>query len=283
MEQKTNCDLCGSSKLGLLYKLNGFNIKKCDECNLVFRDVLLNKRETVKLYSENYFQNEQQDYFFKHIDYKKKIFTSKLRRLERFYPKKGKLLDIGCAIGTFLLVAKESGWEVKGVEVSEFASEYARSNFDLDVLTGELEDQALEENYFDVITLWDSVDHVEKPQALLNLVMKLLKPSGMVVVETTMEDSLLYRLAHYIHNISGGIIKMPVSRCHPIHHSTYYSTKTICTALEKSGFNTIAQEHSDLAPELINTNKFMQWILKRISLRASKINCPLEVATYAIK
>lgn len=283
MEQKTNCDLCGSTKLGLLYKLSGFNIRQCNECGLVFRDVILNEQETKRLYGEHYFQDEQKDYFFVNIDYKKKIFASKLRRVEHFYPGKGKLLDIGCAIGTFLLIARESGWEVKGVEVSEFASEYARKNFNLDVLTGELGAQGLEENYFDVITLWDSVDHTERPQAVLDNVMKLLKPGGLVVVETTMEDSLLYRMAHHIHNISGGIIRLPASRCHPMHHSTYYSTKTICTAFERCGFSVIAQEHSDLAPELINTNKFMQWTLKGISLLASKIKCPLEVATYAKK
>ncbi len=131
MEQKTNCDLCGSTKLGLLYKLSGFNIRQCNECGLVFRDVILNEQETKRLYGEHYFQDEQKDYFFVNIDYKKKIFASKLRRVEHFYPGKGKLLDIGCAIGTFLLIARESGWEVKGVEVSEFASEYARKNFNL--------------------------------------------------------------------------------------------------------------------------------------------------------
>ena len=266
-----------------LYILDGFNVSQCRHCGLVFRDVILEKEETKQLYSEDYFTKEQKDYFFDKADQKLAIFKDRLKRIEKINPDKGKLLDVGCAIGTFLTVARKSKWEVKGVEFSEFASDYARKNFRLDVLTGALEYQKLDSRSFDIITLWDVIDHNEAPQNFLGLLYSLLKPNGLLVVQTNMEDSLLYRIAHYIYKLSFGLIKKPVARCHPIHHSTFYSGKTLRIALERTGFKIVKTEADDLEPELINTNKLLRLILRIISFFASIVGKPHEITFYARK
>jgi len=282
-QRKSNCDLCGSAENKKLYRFNDFIIQQCAECGLVSRNIFLSEEETANLYNEGYFTIEQQDYFFNHSKLKEAIFSKYLQELEKIVQTKGTLLDVGCAIGTFLSLARSSGWTVKGVEVSEFASGYARKQYELDVFTGELEKCPFELNSFDVITLWDVIDHVEKPQSFLERAYSLLKPGGIIVVATTMEDSLLYRIAHYLYKFSGGIIKHPASRCHPLHHSTYYSRKTMRKSLLKVGLEIIKEQPGDLNSELINTNYFTRLVLKCLSFAAFILDRPMETIFYARK
>ncbi len=283
MIQKTNCNLCGSPALRILYRLSDFNLLKCDACGLVCREMLLEKKETVELYSETYFTKEQHDYFFDKTEEKEATCARRLEAIAQMCPHKGHLLDIGCAIGTFPRIAKSGGWEAKGVEVSVFASAYAREKYGLDVRTGELEEQTFPKESFDVVTLWDVIDHIERPQEFLSRIHTLLKPGGLLVQQTTMEDSLLYRIAHYLYVLSFGFVRFPVARCHPMHHSTFYSSKTLQKAFDKAVFKIIRKQPDDLNPELINTVPTMRMLLKIISFFASLIGRPLEYTFYAQK
>lgn len=283
MQKKQECNLCGSKSIKNLYFLQNINLMNCAECGLVFREMMFDNTEVADLYSEGYFTIKQKDYFFNKAKEKQAIFRERIKNIEDLYPPKGVLLDIGCAVGTFLVTARECGWQVKGVEVSEYASDYARTHYGLDVATGHLEQQNFKAESFDVITLWDVIDHVEKPQQFLNYVYMLLKPGGLLVVQTTMEDSLLYRAAHYMYLLSAGYVKKPVARCHPIHHSTFYSTSTVKVAMEKAGFSIIKQIPDDLNPELINTNFVTKKLLKIFSLLAQIVGRPLESIFYAKK
>ena len=149
--------------------------------------------------------------------------------------------------------------------------------------TGSLEAQNFLPESFDAITLWDVIDHIEKPQKFLENIYKLLKPGGTVVVETTMEDSLVYRIAHYMYILSGEYIKTPVLRCHPLHHSTFYSTHTMRKALTKAGFRNIIEKPGDLNPALINTTWLVRMFLYGIGVTSSLFNRPLETVFYARK
>lgn len=82
MKDKCICNLCRGKELSLIYHLEDFNIKRCNECGLVFRDVMLDENDTKELYSETYFISEQKFFFINNPELKKKIFRDKLCRLE---------------------------------------------------------------------------------------------------------------------------------------------------------------------------------------------------------
>lgn len=96
----------------------------------------------------------------------------------RLDPKNKRLLDIGCAGGAFLVAAREAGFEVNGIEPSRWLSEYGRKNYRLDVRQGVLEPGMFPESTFDVISLWDVIEHVPDPNTVLTMVYSLLKPEG---------------------------------------------------------------------------------------------------------
>jgi 2-polyprenyl-3-methyl-5-hydroxy-6-metoxy-1,4-benzoquinol methylase len=96
--------------------------------------------------------------------------------------KQGRLLDIGCATGTFLRgMAKYPGWELNGVEISEHAAKIAREAYSLNVFNGTLEEAAYPEHYFDAITLWDVLEHLHDPSSSLDEIHRILKPDGVIV------------------------------------------------------------------------------------------------------
>lgn len=118
-----------------------------------------------------------------------------LSRLERVYARKGKLLDVGCGPGFFLKAAKIRGWQVQGVEPSNWARRWAREYLGLtDVLAGDYTalDRMVEES-FDVVCAFDVIEHVLDPSDFLRAIGRVLKPGGMLVLTTPRFDSLFAR------------------------------------------------------------------------------------------
>jgi len=194
------CNLCGTGDWSMLYKFKGYNVAQCKKCGFLFRDVRLTKEETEELYSSKYFLIEQKDYFSQSLSMDEKDsrvldFSNKIKKIEELRgAEKGKILDVGCAMGMFLEIARKRGWEVFGVEISEYAGGYARKQFGLNVCCKELPEANFPDNYFDIITMWDTIDHSEHPSELLFEVNRILKDNGLLVLATTVEDSLLYRI-----------------------------------------------------------------------------------------
>jgi SAM-dependent methyltransferase len=100
-----------------------------------------------------------------------------LERLER-HASRGSLLDLGAWVGFFLAEARDRGWQVTGVEPSEFASAWARDRLGLDVRTAGLLGADLGERRFDAIVLGDVIEHLPRPGEALERIAALLAPGG---------------------------------------------------------------------------------------------------------
>ncbi len=107
----------------------------------------------------------------------------------------GKLLDVGCSTGLFLNEMRRYGqWELYGVEPSAEAARYARERFGLDVRQGRLEDAAFGDVRFDIITLWDVLEHLPDPGASVERLRDLLAPAGRLILSAPNLDSIDARI-----------------------------------------------------------------------------------------
>ena len=108
------------------------------------------------------------------------MLGSKLNLLSKYSKEKGLLLDIGCGTGDFLLAAKNAGWKVTGIEPNAQARGLASTKltqvFDVKHLP------RLKEQSFDVITLWHVLEHLPKLEEQLEVVQRLIKQDGLLVI-----------------------------------------------------------------------------------------------------
>jgi SAM-dependent methyltransferase len=107
----------------------------------------------------------------------------------------GRLLEVGCACGFLLVAARERGYSVQGVEMSVWASDYARRELGLDVVTGALDSVDLPAASYDVVILADVIEHLSDPRATVRRLHELLRPGGRILVLTPDIGALAARLA----------------------------------------------------------------------------------------
>ena len=154
------------------------------------------------------------------------------------------LLEVGCGSGIFLGQAAKWGWIGHGLDISPQAVQMTRESCPgATVVCAPLEKSGFSPETFDLIALWDVIEHVDDPEALLNQVRGLLRPRGMVVMETPDEGCLARALVRFIHNATGG----RVSHLKAIYyeaHRWYFSRRAMSNLLHRVGFDQI-QIHSE--------------------------------------
>ncbi|TXH00698.1 MAG: class I SAM-dependent methyltransferase [Candidatus Moraniibacteriota bacterium] len=201
-------------------------VVRCTDCGLVY----LNPRLRAERIIEAYAGGEDQA-FIKQDAMRIHTFIMALRSLSRQHrfklKRKTKVLDVGCAGGAFLRAAQQVGITPVGVEPSRWLSDYARREHGLDVRSGTLAEQNFNKESFDLITLWDVIEHLSNPGRELNHIKKLLKPDGILVVNypdfASLPAKILGRKWPFLLSV----------------HLIYYTPKTMRRQLEQYGFRIV--------------------------------------------
>ena len=216
------CDLCGHNNFEKLINKNGFDVVKCQNCDLVFVYPQPSDKVMKHLYSI------KKGYKF---HYNLSFFEDRLKTIMKF-KKSGKLLDVGCSTGEFLIIAKKYNWDVYGVEVSEDAGRIAKSINKLSVFVGKLEDAKYPNKKFDVISLGDVIEHVRFPSKFLHEVHRILRDNGIVFISTPNIDSFFPNITYKIFKK----INYEWPHPKPPYHLFEFSDKTIKKLLYNKNF-----------------------------------------------
>jgi len=167
-------------------KRNAITVLWCKNCGFGWQHPYPTEDELGKLYKNQGLYHE------KIVDETQGGFPERIKKLNQFKPEKGNILDIGSGMGHFLMHAQEVGWSVKGVEPRVAASEYCYKNFGIKVYNGLFEEWS-QKKLYDVITLWDVVEHVHNPFHIVNKSIDMLAPGGLLVVSIPNASGLLAR------------------------------------------------------------------------------------------
>ncbi|MDQ3327485.1 MAG: class I SAM-dependent methyltransferase [Chloroflexota bacterium] len=199
-------------------------IVRCDRCGLIYT----NPRPNAAMLDGLYAAVEDPAYL-EDEEARLATFRYEVRRLAEHAPCGG-LLDIGAHVGTFLRVARDAGYAVSGVEPSAWAARYARETHDLDVRPTTVANAGFTLESFDLITMWDVVEHFADPQSELREVARFVKPGGVFAL-TTMN------VASFAPRILRG--RWP---WYMLMHQYYFTPETMSRMLENAGFKVIAVE-----------------------------------------
>jgi ubiquinone/menaquinone biosynthesis C-methylase UbiE len=177
--------MCTSPDYGQYYR-----IVQCRQCGFVYANPRRTAGEVLSAY-----QAVEDPVYLQERAGRELTFRKHLEPMQRVTgaPANRRLLDVGAYIGVFVQVAREAGWAAEGLEPSMWAVALAKQQ-GLPITQGTLAESHLPDQSFDVITLWDVIEHFDSPKAELQHVWRLLKPGGHVVIHTIDIDSITARL-----------------------------------------------------------------------------------------
>lgn len=184
-----SCNLCGSEQRTLLWVKDGFQYHRCQGCGLVYISPRLTEAEIASIYAVGFESKSSQRP--PPVDYSS--YRPFFKAAEK-YRRNNTLLDVGCFRGYLLLGARKRGWQVWGTEISRQAADSARLEYGLDVYVGSLLDAQYPSNHFDVVSLFDVVEHLTDPLNYLREIRRILRPGGLLYLDTPNFDSLVRSL-----------------------------------------------------------------------------------------
>lgn len=189
------CDICGNDKARIIYPKRGtakdkyyitdnsygdhFQMVKCLDCNLLYCSPRDNSKKLVERYTDFIDPNYEKERIARSMTHER-VF----KKIKRLHQLSGKILDIGCATGTFLEIAQINGWQAVGIEPSKWASRIGKEKYGLDIIQSTLETVKLKEKSFDAVTCLDVIEHVSSPRKLLANIHKVLKKGGVLCLVT---------------------------------------------------------------------------------------------------
>lgn len=203
--ERTNCPVCGSDEADILFvgkdewhgRQGEFPTLKCHICGHIY----LSPRPTLDEIGA-YYPDTYQPYTIAPDDEpsawqrfnRRLALRKRVKYIRKHVPVKGKVLDVGCATGNFLAALRDDGWQVQGVEVSEYAVNYGRTRHQLDIFHGLLDEASFPDNSFDLVSFWDVLEHVHDPVATLQEANRLTKTGGYLLLLLPNPSSLEAKL-----------------------------------------------------------------------------------------
>jgi 2-polyprenyl-3-methyl-5-hydroxy-6-metoxy-1,4-benzoquinol methylase len=211
MEIVESCLVCGSTEFTTAFEEPPYAIRRCERCGFGWTTPRFTQERLAAIYQADAYWRSPSPKVQGYSDYRADerlyldTFRKRLDFVLRAGPRSGRALDVGCAAGFCMAAMRERGFETHGLEVSEVIARHAREHFGFDtVYVGTLETSPYPDGFFDLITMWDVVEHVVDPYSLLRRAQSLLAPGGLLVIETQDIDSRFARLLgprwhHYKH------------------------------------------------------------------------------------
>lgn len=300
MTEKQKCELCGSLEhktyLPKIYAHAGrdYDLAQCKSCGLVFVSPFPGLEDIAGFYDQKYFESD-----FACGMLEKNYLESESTRVEEYremlgfiqnHKQSGKLLEVGCAAGSFLYYAQRAGFQVQGVDISDWAVNTAKAQFKLEVKKGRLMDLGLDAENYDVIFLSDLLEHEPEPNKFLNEVKRLLKKDGVVAIKVPVYvNSFYYRIVRMLPwswtlgKLDARLLQALKVSHHgpkfPPYHLYEYSPKTLSRLLENCGFKVVERKSSLIVPEFLETRRpgftarliwtgfvGLRWFIKRLNI-----------------
>ncbi|MDP3558517.1 MAG: class I SAM-dependent methyltransferase [Bacteroidota bacterium] len=225
MAEDIHCCVCGNNdktKFQLKYQKENFAVVTCNNCSFHFIPPYYRKKIEYTQY-----KNADVTAAVRAGNNWIKVQRHKLRfKFIQKFAKSGKLFDLGAGWGHFMLAGKELGYDVYGVEISEQPYLYCVNDLKLPVDHIDFFEMD-ESKKFDVITMWDVLEHIDKADEFLAKCAKLNKPDGYLFLQVPQIDSYFAKRHKDNWKMMG------------LDHVNYFSKDTITKILANNGYEVV--------------------------------------------
>ena len=225
--------MCAASDTKPWSRQNGFDIFKCRECDAGFVPSDQFPDDTSSLYDKDYYSGGRDGVYpdFQADEAPMTRTAESLLAWVEAHTPPGSLVEVGSAMGFFILGARRRGWEARGYEISEYASKVARRR-GLEVVQGDFTSPecSVPAGSADLVVALDTIEHLKAPGRLIAKAGEVLRSRGLLLFSTGDFGSLAARLWGRRWRL-----------VHPPEHLYYFSRKSLQILCERNGFDVIAQ------------------------------------------
>jgi 2-polyprenyl-3-methyl-5-hydroxy-6-metoxy-1,4-benzoquinol methylase len=215
------CPTCGTKALNSLFEKRGGKYSYCQNCDHIYLSNQLKQELLFRFYRD--YPTSSLEWHHEELSFYRDIYASGIALLFPLMPT-GKILDIGSSSGLFLSIAKEHGYCCFGIEPNTLERSYALER-GLEIIGSTIDDIKSSQSTFDIITLWDVLEHIYNPVEYLSLLADFLNPGGVILLQVPTSDSLAARIMRQYCNMFDGI-----------EHLTLFSSKSLDIAFKQAGF-----------------------------------------------
>ncbi|NWJ47616.1 MAG: class I SAM-dependent methyltransferase [Chloroflexi bacterium] len=217
------CIVCKNRQFSPLYK----GVVKCEECGHSTADMELSDEELFTIYKKNYFFGEEYSDYLGDRKLFQRNFRLRFKTLQRFLQaeRHKSLLEIGCAYGFFLEIAQPYFEIAKGIDITEDGVKYAHDVLKLDCIQADFLTHPINEQSFDVVCMWDTIEHLRNPHLYIEKFAKNMPKGGLLAITTGDLDSFNSRFRREKWRL-----------IHPPTHLHYFSRKTLQKMLSNYGY-----------------------------------------------
>lgn len=263
------CKYCDERAAKPLYALGpGVAVQVCRRCDFHFLNRLDGRSDEDN--SRGLAQDAQR-YIDNRLDEGLPLLPQRLALIKRQLALQGALcLDIGTGVGQFLLALQQEGAQGEGIEPSPLRREYARKKFTLELRSELVTEPFWQRHYaasFDLITLWDVIEHVNFPVETLRQAIRLLKPGGWLFLETPSRLAFSYRLSQLTARLSGGRLSLFLPSFYsaaPYGHKQIFTPAQLRQLFVRLGFQQINYRSAYAAP-LLRRDKIILFARKPLA------------------
>jgi 2-polyprenyl-3-methyl-5-hydroxy-6-metoxy-1,4-benzoquinol methylase len=207
-------------------------LRECRGCGFIFSPDV-DAAELEQLYDERYFKGVEYPDYLGQQHALRRSMRRHLEQMARIQAPRGALLEVGCAYGLFLDEARRSFDSVTGIDIAAEPIAHARDVLKIDARRGDFLTDDFGGRRFDVICMWDTIEHLPKPDEFLARGAALLRPNGLLFLTTGDIGSWNARWR-------GAAWR----QIHPPSHVNYFSRQTIATLLHRTGYDVIRIERA---------------------------------------
>jgi 2-polyprenyl-6-hydroxyphenyl methylase/3-demethylubiquinone-9 3-methyltransferase len=173
-------------------------------------------------------------------------FRHQVEVLKKYLPLiEAKVLDIGCGGGLFLSLLEREGAQAAGIELSDSRAHYAATKHNLEIYKRPIEHsfwQSRYKDYFDAVTLWDVIEHVNYPSQTLHSATNVLRKGGLLLIDTPCRDSFYHQVGEVSYRLSGGRFPTFLNAMYSSHlfgHKQIFSTSEMKELFRSGGLEVI--------------------------------------------
>ncbi len=229
-----SCRLCGGIQLETVRNKLRHGVRrkvlKCRNCGLVF----LEPKNNFSVFYKKDYRRQHSPIIGRAMsshelfDFSLPLQKERVATLKHILKPNFKVLDIGSSAGHFLYALKNRVKEVMGIELNQDNVAFTSKELGLKVCRQPIEKSNLPKEYFDLVTAWQTFEHVEEPLVFLRAVNRVLKPGGFLLIEVPNADDALL-------SVYG--LKSFADFWYTEPHSFYYTASTLKKMLSKGGFS----------------------------------------------